>query len=208
LWVEKQALAGVLEPVAREYRVTLMVNKGYSSQSAMFESAQRIRHGMMTTGDPAVIDDERAAEIGVHGRAPGYVDYNDVQADREGCVLYLGDHDPSGEDMVRDVQERLVMLGVDGNMFGVTKVALTMEQIQKYKPPPNPAKLTDSRAAEYVAKHGTSSWEVDALPPDVLVALIRSALDSQVSKSTKQSVLEREAHERKALLGALDNVTL
>src|SRR5439155_26650700 len=41
LWVEKQALAGVLEPLAMEHHVTLMVNKGYSSQSAMYESAQR-----------------------------------------------------------------------------------------------------------------------------------------------------------------------
>src|SRR5262245_25433380 len=43
LWVEKQALAGVLEPIAREYHATLMVNKGYSSASAMKESAERIK---------------------------------------------------------------------------------------------------------------------------------------------------------------------
>lgn len=41
LWVEKDALAGVLAPLAREYHATLMVNRGYSSQSAMYESAKR-----------------------------------------------------------------------------------------------------------------------------------------------------------------------
>lgn len=43
LWVEKQALAGVLWPIAARHHVTLMVNKGYSSASAMKESADRIK---------------------------------------------------------------------------------------------------------------------------------------------------------------------
>ena len=163
LWVEKQALAGVLWPLAEEFHVTMMVNKGYSSQSAMFESARRfLRH-----------------------------------RDRQPILLYLGDHDPSGEDMVRDIRERLQMFGVEG--IDVRKVALTMDQIQEYKPPPNPAKTTDSRFINYQALHGDESWEVDALPPDALEALIREAFADLHDPEMMAKVVEREDADRERL---------
>ena len=164
LWVEKQALAGVLEPLARHYHATLLVNKGYSSQSSMFESAKRFKRGM-----------------GKH---------------RPGLLFYLGDHDPSGEDMVRDVGDRLCMFGAP---VKVTKIALTMAQIRQYNPPPNPAKLSDSRAAAYVEKHGDSSWEVDALPPNVLTRLIRAAFDKVIDRKAMDAVIAREEREKTTL---------
>ena len=94
-----------------------------------------------------------------------------LQADDDQVKLlfYLGDFDPSGEDMVRDVKDRLEMFGVE---LEVEKLALTKAQIAQYNPPPNPAKMTDSRAAAYVEKHGSSSWEVDALPLCPLIGLL------------------------------------
>jgi hypothetical protein len=47
-----------------------------------------------------------------------------------------------------------------------------MRQIKKYNPHPNPAKETDSRHKEYRAKYGSNCWELDALEPSVLVALV------------------------------------
>lgn len=126
LWVEKDALAGVLLPIADKYHVTLMVNRGYSSQSAMYESAQRITSRM--------------------------IEYNN----KTGMILYLGDFDPSGEDMVRDIQERMNLFGVD---VSVVKLALTMEQVKEYNPPPNPAKISDPRAYAFIEKFGKYSWE-------------------------------------------------
>jgi hypothetical protein len=157
LWVEKQALAGVLEPMASEFHVTLMVNKGYSSASAMFESAQRFK------------------------RRGG---------SKDKTLLYLGDHDPSGEDMVRDIYDRLSEFGVED--LTVKKVALTMAQVEQYDPPPNPAKSSDSRYEKYAEKHGTESWEVDALPPDVLQQLIRTAFEEIVDEEAMEAVKERE----------------
>ena len=153
LWVEKDALAGVLSPLAREFHVTMMVNRGYSSQSAMYESAQRLG------------------------------------AESNPMIFYLGDHDPSGEDMVRDISERFTMFGV---YVDVRKIALTMAQIRQYNPPPNPAKVSDPRAAEYVAKHGASSWEVDALPPNVLSQLIRNEFVAVVDQDLMDAVKRRE----------------
>jgi hypothetical protein len=171
LWVEKQALAGVLEPLADEFHATLMVNKGYSSQSAMYESANRIQ--------------ERC------GEGPA-------------VVLYLGDHDPSGEDMVRDVEDRLLMFGCED--LEVRKLALTMDQIRRYNPPPNPAKITDPRAASYIARHGNSSWEVDALPPNILQALIRSAFEELVDMRLVTQIKKQEERDKADLRKATDQI--
>lgn len=86
-------------------------------------------------------------------------------------ILHLGDHDPSGVDMTRDVQDRLTMFM--GNIE-VKRLALNMSQVRQYNPPPNPAKMTDSRCENYVREHGNESWELDALPPEALTELIRT----------------------------------
>lgn len=176
LWVEKDALAGVLEPLSHEYHVTLMVNRGYSSQSAMYEASKRIMRGQGDDG-----------------------------AARPAVVYYLGDHDPSGEDMVRDVRDRLNLFGVED--LWVEKIALTMAQVEQYRPPPNPAKMTDSRARDYVAKHGRVSWEVDALPPNVLAQIIRSAFERVVDRKAMDAVIEREERDKAQLRLAVAKLT-
>lgn len=168
LWVEKEALSGVLAPMAREFHVTLMVNKGYSSQSALYEAAQRI------------------VEIG-----------------KDTIIFYLGDHDPSGEDMVRDVRERLEKFTRGDVNLEIDKLALTTAQVKKYKPPPNPAKLTDTRAKDYIAKHGPHSWEVDALNPRQLQAIIREAFENVVDQELMNEVIEREEADKKKLRKAV-----
>lgn len=169
LWVEKDALAGVLWPIARDVHITLMVNRGYSSQSAMYESAHRFA----------------------------------AHTDKSLHLLYLGDLDPSGEDMVRDVRERIAMFG---QTVAVTKIALTAEQVAEYKPPPNPAKLTDPRAHAYIKKHGAQSWEVDALPPDVLDRLVRAELSRLVDDEEMDAVIAREERDKQLLRDAVQNL--
>lgn len=90
-------------------------------------------------------------------------------------ILHFGDHDPSGVDMTRDIRERLEMF-----MGGTTvdRLALNMNQIEDYNPPPNPAKLTDSRSNAYIAEFGNESWELDALEPQVMVDLIRDYIEN------------------------------
>lgn len=87
-------------------------------------------------------------------------------------LIHLGDHDPSGIDMSRDIEERLTLFGVDSFMFNFRRIALNMEQIEEFAPPPNPAKLTDSRCGKYIEKYGYESWELDALEPKVIHDLI------------------------------------
>lgn len=85
-------------------------------------------------------------------------------------VLHFGDHDPSGMDMTRDITERLGMFAEAPVI--VKRLALNMNQIQEFKPPANPAKVSDGRAKAYIKQYGTSSWELDALEPSVLAGLV------------------------------------
>jgi len=91
-------------------------------------------------------------------------------------VIYLGDHDPSGIDMTRDVADRLALFAECP--VNVHRLALNMDQVRQYNPPENPAKTTDSRAESYIRKFGTSSWELDALEPALLARLVRSHVGS------------------------------
>lgn len=161
LWVEKDALANVLWPLAEEFHVTLMVNRGYSSQSAMYESVHRFRSNTF------------------EGQSPH--------------LLYLGDFDPSGEDMVRDITDRFEMYGYP---MVVEKIALNLAQVRKYKLPPNPAKMSDPRAGKYVAAHGDESWEVDALRPDILQQMIRERLEKLVDRAVLAKILCQESRDR------------
>ena len=177
LWVEKEALAGVLEPLATEYHTTLMVNKGYSSSSAMYASANRLIR---------MADDD---------------DYR-----RPVTIFYLGDHDPSGEDMVRDVRERLELFTNNILDLTVEKIGLTMAQIRQYRPPPNPAKVTDSRAAAYIKKYGDKSWEVDALDPATLQRIIRAAFTGVIDKTTMDAIKEQEQSDKDKLRAAVTDI--
>jgi hypothetical protein len=88
-------------------------------------------------------------------------------------ILHLGDHDPSGIDMSRDLEERLQMFNEWDVPLTFHRIALNMAQIDEQKPPPNPAKSTDSRFEDYVRNFGEESWELDALAPQYLGQLVR-----------------------------------
>ena len=116
---------------------------------------------------------------------------------RDNCfIIHLGDHDPSGIDMTRDIQERLWMFGAD---VEVKRVALTMKQVQTYNPPPNPAKITDSRCGKYMEEFGDESWELDALEPQMMTKLIRDEVTALRDDDIYQAVCDREAKEKEEL---------
>jgi hypothetical protein len=156
VWIEKDALVGVIEPVCAELRVPCFSCRGYASDSALFEAGRRLR------------------------------DYSDP------IVFHFGDHDPSGLDMSRDIEERVSMFAEQP--IEIVRLALNMDQVDEYDPPNNPAKMTDSRADEYVAEFGDSSWELDALDPSVIERLIRDAIDPLINRVlwSEQEKLELE----------------
>lgn len=127
-------------------------------------------------------------------------------------VLYLGDHDPSGIDMTRDIMERLGLFtysGVDagsplkGSMV-VHRLALNYDQVEVWQPPENPAKETDSRFAKYAEEFGESSWELDAVEPATLADLVESAIREVIDTERWEAVEERQAEMRGDLSGMAD----
>lgn len=170
VWVEKDALSGVLSRVTRRYHVPILVCRGYSSVSAMFDSYQRFKRAWR----------------------------NNQQVK----ILYIGDFDPSGEDMARDINDRIMEFadGDDVDLdFSIDKIALTKAQIKKYNPPPNPAKMSDPRAKDFVALHGYSSWEVDALKPEVLDALLDDNIKKHIDLEKYEAILSNEQADKDKL---------
>lgn len=138
VWIEKDALLGVIEQVCQRLDVSYFSCRGYTSQSEMWSGAQRLVQFAKR-----------------HSQTP--------------VILHFGDHDPSGIDMSRDIQDRMAIF-----MGGVTfeRLALNMDQVEAHHPPPNPAKVTDSRYEGYRQIHGEESWELDALEPRLLAELV------------------------------------
>ena len=233
LWTEKDALSGIFKVSTEKYHIQLVVNKGYSSSSAIYLAYDRIVRK---------INDGMTATI-----------------------LYLGDHDPSGLDMIRDIRQRLLFfissgdklkgsiresaftwyetcglnvfdlvemydcpesilknLGTDkfddnlfdsaritafllaAKIFQVLPIGLTMDQIKLYDLPPNPAKETDCRSDKYIEKFGNISWEVDALNPDILTEIVEENIQEQIDIDQFDKMLQTENEEKEKLIEARD----
>lgn len=119
-----------------------------------------------------------------------------ADAGQRAVILHFGDHDPSGLDMTRDIRDRLRVFGCRAE---VDRLALNMDQVEEYAPPPNPAKMTDARADKYVEEFGDESWELDALEPAVLASLVEGYVKSQREDKAWEEALAREAVGRKRL---------
>lgn len=167
VWVEKDALTGVIEPTCNRYRVPFFACRGYTSQSEAWAAGQR------------------------------FLAY--TEAGQAVKLLHLGDHDPSGIDMTRDNGARLEMFTYSADVE-VIRLALNHDQVLQYNPPPNPAKMTDSRAEDYVAQFGQSSWELDALEPSVIADLISSNIERYIKQPSWDKAAKREEQTRAKLL--------
>jgi hypothetical protein len=124
------------------------------------------------------------------------------RGDQKTMILHFGDHDPSGIDMTRDIKDRMRMFGAK---VKVDRLALNMDQVEEYNPPENPAKMTDSRFDGYVSEFGDSSWELDALPPEKLAALVAKAINKFRDLDKWKQVIDREQDARSQLKVLSDN---
>lgn len=166
VWIEKDALIGIIEPICLELGVDYFGCRGYNSQSEQWRAGRRFARYFQS------------------GQMP--------------IVFHLGDHDPSGIDMTRDNRDRLaIFAGVD---VQVVRLALNMDQIKRYNPPPNPVKKTDKRWKKYAREYGTqNSWELDALEPKVIASLIRDAVLRVRDEKLWDQMLLAETEDREHL---------
>lgn len=116
-------------------------------------------------------------------------------------ILYLGDHDPSGLDMDRDVLDRMeIFSGCFGSMISLHRLALTWDQIEEFQPPPNPDKITDSRAGPYIRKYGDESWELDAVEPRTLAKLVKDFVSDYRDPILWEDSIKKEEEQREELI--------
>jgi len=236
LWSEKDAISNILVRATSKYTTTIGINKGFASSTAMYDAYERFTDKIL--GGQKVV------------------------------VLYFGDHDPSGLDMVRDIRDRLEFMFIRGkniakimnyfmrewedsigedavpnklqsiyeehagkfkyahflfdekstkthkrygmielmvkNIFEVRQIGLTMEQIKEYRLPHNPAKMTDSRSAKYVAKFGQKSWEVDALEPSAIVDIITNEFSGLIDENEVSKIKAQEVIDKKDLIKLIE----
>lgn len=165
VWIEKEALVGVIAEICEDLDVPFFACKGYVSQSEQWRAGMRFDHYLGRDQDPV--------------------------------VLHFGDHDPSGRDMTRDNADRLSIFAQ--HRVEVRRLALNMNQIEEYNPPPNPAKVTDARFEGYAAEFGDESWELDALEPQVLVELIETEVRSLMDEEAWEESGQRQDAARERL---------
>ncbi len=191
MWLEKEALAGVLENVAKKYRVKLIPAKGYASFTCVFKHLVKeidlnkpLVILLFTDFDPSgqdMVKDlrKRVSKYIFKYYAMDEEDYDTVIKVHEDYVW----HDDYSFEKI------YVSEGIE-----VKKVALTRDQVIKYNLPPIMAKESDPRFHWFKRTYGDKATELDALPPAILKALAERAIleNIDVEKWRKTERIERE----------------
>ena len=172
LFTEKDTMYSRLAPLTNKYHLPLCINRGYASSSVIYDLSKRI--------------------------------IDKLEEGKEVVLLYVGDHDPSGLDMIKDIEKRLTEFLEDGREyfepnFKIIPIALTKEQIKEFNLPPNPAKVSDPRAKWYIEEHGSISWEVDAMKPQVMRKIVEEEILKHIDVEKYAVWIERERKEKQAL---------
>jgi hypothetical protein len=163
IWLEKDALAGVLIDVTEPWDVPLMVTRGYASLSYLHSAAEAIKAQ----------------------RKPAF-------------LYYFGDHDPSGLDINRAVEEGLRDFAPEAEI-SFERVAVTAEQIEALSLPTRPTKTTDSRSKGFEG----GSVEVDAIPPDDLRRMVEVCITRHIDPRAYTQLMLQQRLERDTLRGFL-----
>ena len=166
IWLEKDALSGVVWPVINEYDVPLMVTRGYASLSFLHAAAVAI-----------------------------------ARDDRPTFIYHLGDFDPSGVDAAKKI-ERELRRGAPGAEIRFERLAVTPEQIRAWRLPTRPTKSSDTRARGF----GKISVELDAIRPEVLRDLVRTAVERHLPRHELEMLKLIEAEERCTLASLVQDL--
>jgi hypothetical protein len=175
VWLEKEALAGVVLGVTGTYDVPLMVSRGFASESYLYSAADTITDQLSNEG---------VAEQAV--------------------IYYFGDHDPSGLHISTSIEAGLRRLcaqllnGFDPDMLLFERVAVTEDQIADLDLPSRPTKTKGNTHAKGWPD-GRPSVELDAIPPDELRYLVQFCIEQHVDPVQLDRIQVIEAAEREQL---------
>jgi hypothetical protein len=174
VWIEKNALIGVIEGICTELRVPYFATIGNNSQTLQYQAGRRF------------------ADYFDQGLIP--------------VVLHLADHDPNGIDMTRDNIERLALYA--RQEVEVRRIALNLDQVREFNPPPSIVKDGDTRTTGYRERFGTDECrELDALSPTVISELIRTEIEALIDQRRWNAAKAKERRSRRLLDAAAANWT-
>jgi hypothetical protein len=160
VWIEKDALAGVIVEVTSMFDVPLMVARGYASLSFLHSSA------------------------------------TDIEEDAKPAFVYhLGDYDPSGQDAAANIERRLREFAPSADII-FRQIAVLPSKITRWNLPTRPTKSSDPRAATFAEQ----SVELDAITPQRLRALVRTAIERHMPKRQYEILMAAEVSEREGLV--------
>jgi hypothetical protein len=176
VFIEKDAMAGVVHPVTQEYDVSLHVCRGYASISFAGVIASQ---------------------------------WNRIE--KPIFAYYLGDFDPSGFDLERDLREKLERYSdrdcldqddadLNGHdTFCWIRLGVTAADFAQHNLIKLPVKLKDKRAKGFIEEHGVDCAEVDALPPSEIRRRVQAAIESHIDPERWNRLLAVEQVERNSV---------
>lgn len=175
VWVEKDALLGVIQRAANRWRAPYFACRGYPSSSALYDAGKRY------------------ADKGREGKSLHLF----YLGDHDPSGLDMTVSNTGLLDLFSEAEYNDFTINVE-------RIALNMDQVRRYNPPTNPAKDSDKRAAKYIEEHGEYSWELDALAPSVIDRLIDTAIREVVDVDQFNFDKEEETANRQQLIDAAD----
>lgn len=176
VWSEKSTRLGIIRPVLFEYRVEFHGNRGVAPLTFVKDAADRIEGRMADHGQKTII-------------------------------LYVGDWDPSGRSMIeRGLRNTLDRLGVQSAVLQ-TEVGWHMPgDMTRFAGFSFPAsdKSEDASYEWFVGRYGGRCWEMDAIPPLLLRARVKAAIEACIDDPAAWDAIKIEqARDRERLDAAL-----
>lgn len=176
VFVEKDAISGVVLPVTSRWDVPLGVLRGYASESFAHSMAESIRYALKAHKVVHVY------QLGDHDPS-GTDAWRDF---RKKVTAFLGEWAKPTR-------------GLLGNLLHPVefeRLAVTEQQITDMRLPTRPTKPKDTRTANWT---GGGSVEVDAVPPTVLRQLVEDAITQHIDPEALRLTRIAERSERDVL---------
>ncbi len=194
IWLEKDALSGVLYDVTSEWDVPLMVTRGYPSYSYLAQAAQTIAATDKPTylyyfgdHDPSGVDIPRHVNSELRELANKAFLANDP----EKAAFNLAAASVFGSGLFGD-----------GPEIHFKRVAVLPEQIVDLDLQTRPTKKTDTRAKNFKGE----SVEVDAIHPDTLREMVRKCIIQHIDDEILENTHRIEQAERETLSEVIEGL--
>ena len=204
VFVEKDAVAGTIQPITSQFDVALRVCRGYSSVSFAGEIAtlyHRIQKPIyayyLGDFDPWGFDLERdlREKLKRYSGVPLICDSDHLDED--------DDDDVMGEDIARLLRKKVAEVG-SGIVW--TRLAVIEDDFDEFDLIRLPVKQSDKRAKAFVKRHGESCAEVDAIPPTELRRRVEDAINSHIDQERWSKLKAIEAVEQQTLNDAFEGL--